>query len=314
MANRDQKETEIIHININGITNKRTELIHYLNEHNPQFVTINESKIRKQHTIRIPNYHVIRKDRENPGRGVGGGVAILIRKDIKFNQLDTSEFDEEFLAISFESDKSKIASATIYNPLGTSPSVENFKFILNKYPDSIFMGDYNSKHDFFGCKKYNKEGDILFNILEELNLIVTNDGTPTHYTNTFSDILDLCIVSRSIATKVDRCTVGLDVGSDHMPVHLVINSSKIARQNQRETIHHEKTDWVKFRKIINKNSTLTDAITPAEIDETVNNIANIIKTALDKSCPKSKVKDMDFFISEETSKLIKLKRKIKRIP
>ena len=102
------------------------------------------------------------------------------------------------------------------------------------------MGDYNSKHKFFGCKKYNKEGDILFNILEELNLIVTNDGTPTHYTNTSSDILDLCIVSRSIATKVDTCTVGLDVGSDHMPVHLVINSSKIVRQNQRETLHHEK--------------------------------------------------------------------------
>ena len=159
------------------------------------------------------------------------------------------------------------------------------------------MGDYNSKHDFFSCKKYNKEGDILFNILEELNLIVTNDGTPTHYTNTSSDILDLCIVSRSIATKVDTCTVGLDVGGDHMPVHLVINLSNIVRQNQRETLHHEQTDWVKLRKIINKNLTLTDAITPAEIDKTVNNIANIIETALEKSCPKSKVKDMDFFIS-----------------
>ena len=201
----------------------------------------------------------------------------------------------------------------MYNPPGTSPNVENFKFILNKYPDSIFMGDYNSKHEFFGCKKYNKEGDILFNILEELNLIVSNDGTPTHYTNTSSDILDLCIVSRSIATKVDTCTVGLDVGSDHMPVHLVINSAKIVRQNKRETLQHEKTDWVKLRKIIDKNLIVTDAVTPAEIYATVNNIANIIKTALDKSCPKSKVKDMDFFISEETSKLIKLKRKIRRI-
>ena len=76
----------------------------------------------------------------------------------------------------------------MYNPPGTSPNVENFKFILNKYPDSIFMGDYNSKHEFFGCKKYNKDGDILFNILEELNLIVSNDGTPTHYTNTSSDM------------------------------------------------------------------------------------------------------------------------------
>ena len=86
-----------------------------------------------------------------------------------------------------------------------------------------------------------------------------------------------------------------------MPVHLVINSSKNVRQNQRKTLHREKTDWVKLRKIINKNLTLTDAITPAEIDETVNNIANIIKTALDNSCPKSKVKYMDYFILEETS-------------
>ena len=103
------------------------------------------------------------------------------------------------------------------------------------------MGDYNSKHNFFGCKQYKKEGDILCNILEELKLIVTNDGTPTHYTNTSSDILDLCIVSRSIATKLDTCTIGINVGSDHMPVHLVINSSKIVRQNQRENLHHEKT-------------------------------------------------------------------------
>ena len=108
MATRDQEQTEIINININGITNKLTELIHYLH------VTINESKIRKQNIIRIPYYHVIRKDRENPGRGVGGGVAILMRKDIKLYQLDTSEFDEEFLAISYESDKRKIALATIY--------------------------------------------------------------------------------------------------------------------------------------------------------------------------------------------------------
>ena len=67
------------------------------------------------------------------------------------------------------------------------------------------------------------------------------------------------------------CTVGLDVGSDHMPVHLVINSSKIVRQNQRETLHHQKTDWVKLRKIITKNLTLTDAITPAEIADSSKN-------------------------------------------
>ena len=48
-------------------------------------------------------------------------------------------------------------------------------------------------------------------------------------------------------------------------------------------LHHEKTDWVKLRqknyqKVI---GLLRDAVTQEEI---VNNIANIIKTSLDKYC------------------------------
>ena len=152
----------------------------------------------------------------------------MVRKDIKFDQIDTSEFNEEFLAISFISEKRKIALATIYNPPNMKPNIDNFKHILNRFPHSIFMGDYNSKHEYFKCRKSNKEGDYLFNIVEELNLLVMNDDSPTFYKNTIAagDILDLAIVSRSMATRVATCEIGLDVGSDHLPVHLTINSSK----------------------------------------------------------------------------------------
>ena len=139
MDTQQSENIKIIHININGISNKRSELIHYLNEHNPQFMTVNESKIRKQHKIKIPNYHIIRKDRENV-RGLGGGAAILVRKDIKFDQIDTSEFNEEFLAISFISEKRKIVVATIYNPPNIKPNIDNFKHILNRCQHSISVG------------------------------------------------------------------------------------------------------------------------------------------------------------------------------
>ena len=58
---------------------------------------------------------------------------------------------------------------------------------------------------------------------------------------------------------------------------------------------------------------MTEAEWPSEIDVACDTLENIIKAALDKSCPKSKVKDMDFFISKENSKLIKLKRQIRRV-
>ena len=68
-----------------------------------------------------------------------------------------------------------------------------------------------------------------------------------------------------------RCT---DVGSDNMHVHLVINSSKNVRQHRLKTLplNHRLG-----RKIINKNLILTDEVTPAEIDKTVNKRANITK-------------------------------------
>ena len=239
----------------------------------------------------------------------------MVREDIKFDQIDTSEFNEEFLAISFISENRKIALATIYNPLNIKPNIDNFKHILNRFPHSIFWGDFNSKHEYFKCRKSNKEGDYLFNIVEELNLLVMNDASPTFYKNTTApgDILDLAIMSRSMATRVATCEIGLGVGSDHLPVHLTINSSKIIRQNRKEILQHEKTDCSRFKKYIINNLIMTEAEWPSEIDVACDTLAKIIKAALDKSCPKSKVKYMDFFISKETSKLIKLKRQIRRI-
>ena len=160
----------------------------------------------------------------------------MVRKDIKFDQIDTSEFNEEFLAISFISEKRNTALATIYNSPNIKPNIDNLKHILNRFPHSIFMGDYNSKHDILNAENLKKEGDYLFSIVEELDLLVMNDDSSTFYKNTTApgDILDLAIVSRSMATRVATCEIGLDVGSDHLPVHLTINSSKIIRQNKKK--------------------------------------------------------------------------------
>ena len=65
-------------------------------------------------------------------------------------------------------------------------------------------------------------------------------------TTASGDILDLAIVSRSMTTRVATCEIGLDVGSDHLPVHLTINSSKIIRQNKKEKLKQGRTDWSRF--------------------------------------------------------------------
>ena len=109
-----------------------------------------ESKLESE----FPNYNIIRKERHlvNPNgrlQQATGGVAILIRKDIKFNEIDNSDFNEVFLAIDFKSQGKTVALATIYNPPQIQPNIENFRHIINSYPLSISMGDFNCKHTFF---------------------------------------------------------------------------------------------------------------------------------------------------------------------
>ena len=102
-------------------------------------MTLNETRLREQTRIRIQNYNIIRKERNvvNPNgrlQQAAGGVAILIRKYIKFNEIDTSELNEEFLAINFKAQGKTVALATIYNLPHIQPNIENFRHIINSYP------------------------------------------------------------------------------------------------------------------------------------------------------------------------------------
>ena len=70
-------------------------------------MTLNETRLREHTRLRIPNYNIIKKERNvvNPNgrlQQAAGGVAILIRKDIKFNKIDSADFNEKLLAINFK--------------------------------------------------------------------------------------------------------------------------------------------------------------------------------------------------------------------
>ena len=64
--------------------------------------------------------------------------------------------------------------------------------------------------------------------------LITNDDTPTHRPGTnIGDLLDLAIVSRQMAPRIESCEIGQDIGSDHLTVHLTLTSPEIQKQNQK---------------------------------------------------------------------------------
>ena len=74
----------------------------------------------------------------------------------------------------------------------------------------------------------------------------------------------------------------------------------------------KKTDWERLNKHLEQNLEKNKAETPFEIDRDSDVLINAINKGLKKSFPKAKIKDRAFYISQETIKLIKLKRQIRR--
>ena len=69
----------------------------------------------------------------------------------------------------------------------------------------IFLGDFNSKHEQFGCVKPNKSGQTLVNIAKNLKLFYVNQLDPNRHTRDdpihgTSDILDMAFLSPDLSS------------------------------------------------------------------------------------------------------------------
>ena len=132
-------------------------------------IALNETFLSKKHNFKIPGHDTIRNDRST---GQRGGVAFLVKNGLVVNKgCRNDDFsiitDNEALAIELEiSNYQNFTLATIYCPDG-NPNLSLFQSINNLSDYFMFVGDFNSKLESFGCEK-------------QLNLIYLNNDEHTY--------------------------------------------------------------------------------------------------------------------------------------
>ena len=96
--------------------------------------------------------------------------------------------------------------------------------MINAYSNQvIFLGDFNSRHNEFGCVKPNKSGQTFVNIAKDLKLFYVNHLSPNRHTREDpvhgkSDILDIAFLSPGLSSRDISFSVADDhMGSDHFP-------------------------------------------------------------------------------------------------
>ena len=303
--------------NCQGIRSKRKELELYLKENSIDIIALNETFLHKKINFKIQGYDTIRNDRSTGSRG---GVAFLVKHGLVVNkEFRNADFniitENEALAIDLELSSNRNLT---YCPDG------NLNFLLfqtiNNLSDNVmFVGDFNSKLGAFGCASKNTSGPMLKTIQNKLNLIYVNNDEHKHMDRRTgsTDILDMAFISQNLAINDIQFQIGVDLGSDHLPIKISIDTTPLRNTTTNHTKYKfDQTDREVFESVLEEalaSEDFSGHLSTNDLDRYADFIITALHTAVDKAIPKSKsVRPESNPISNETLALIKEKRKLRR--
>lgn len=103
----------------------------------------------------------------------------------------------------------------------------------------IICGDFNAHSVLWGSEHSDARGRLLEKFIEDRNLVILNDGSPTFFRgHRYSSCLDITICSATVPRNIQWVET---LGSDHMPVLLITLPG-----NQAAARRVRVTDWRKF--------------------------------------------------------------------
>ena len=216
------------------------------------------------------------------------------------------------------SNNQNLILATIYCPNG-NPNLRPFETINNLSDNVMFVGDFNSKLEVFGCAKENISGPMLTNIQSHLNLTYLNTDEHTHLDKRTgnTDILDMAFISPNLTNMTYIFLIGDDLGSDHLHIEISIDAQP-HRNIHKNPIRYKfnQTDREVFESTLEAALSSGDVLelkSAQDIDKYADFIVTAISTAVGKAIPKSKSgRPESQPVSEESLALIKEKRRLRR--
>ena len=216
------------------------------------------------------------------------------------------------------SNNQNLSLATIYYPNG-NPNLRLFETINNLSDNVMFVGDFSSKLEAFGCAKKNISGPVLKTIQSRLNLAYLNNDEHMHLDKRTgnTDILDMTFISPNLSKHEIQFLIGDDLGSDHLPIEIPIDAQP-HRNIPTNPIRYKfnQTDREVFESTLEaalSSGDVPELNSAEDIDKYADFIVTAISTAVDKAILTSKSgRPESQPVSEESLALIKEKRRLMR--
>lgn len=284
--------TKILQYNIQSLIPNKDKLSFFLNEYQIDIAILSEI-FGCDDSFKVPNYNVVYKTREDGY----GGVAILIKKEIKFRKIkyDTRQ---EIIIIETTNLGSNVKIVSTYFAPNTinqaifETEMRKLLQFLEQFENVLIGGDFNARCKIWGDSVDHPRGIKLEKIISESNFNVLNNGD--HTFNRFTDpsrqasVLDLTFTNTTNLWNWKILNKSIS-NSHHRPI-LISNTNSISKS----TSH-----FLNKKQLINNLSKL-------KLPDNLLQINTMITSEIKKSSYKIKGRKPKPWWGEETSKAYRL--------
>ena len=172
--------------------------------------------------IKIPKYNVIAKEGTYNTRQ-HGGVAMYIHGDTPYQEI-TLTTPLQAVAATVQL-RIKVTICNIYVPPNSdSLTPNNIKSLYDQLPKPcILLGDFNAHSQRWGCNSTNGKGRTIEQLIDQTNLVMLNNGAPTHPNRIHDSVIDLSICTANISHHFEWNTAPSVLDSDHYPIAITTN-------------------------------------------------------------------------------------------
>ena len=260
------------------MSNKKKEIIELINKYKANIVALQETMLSNDYLIKIPKYNVVAKEGTFNYRQ-HGGVAIYIHGDIPFQEINL-DTPIQAVAVTVQL-RIKATICNIYSPPSAdSLTSDNIKALYDQLPKPcILLGDFNAHSQRWGCTSTNQRGRIIEQLIDQTNLVMLNNGAPTHPNLTNDSAIDLSMCSANVSQYFEWNTTPSVLDSDHLPITITTNTETPEATPIRLI---KKADWS-----IYTNSTAWNNMTQNHQNnsEILEELYTRINTACDEAIP-----------------------------
>ena len=264
----------ILQWNAGGLSSSgRAELIAFLSGNHYDLIFLQETHLSSTKKFQIPGYYTLRTDRTFGRQGpvssgthnIGGGVLTLIHSDLAFSPVSVSSLSSQDPYSDYTCVKVLLSNHSLFQFLNLySPPIRNtpsdsrtrtfYPDILPNSPDTFILGDFNAHHPTWDrLIPPNPLGNDLFRWITSSGLEILNDPaslTLLHHSTGSRSSFDISLAPASLTSHCERRTLP-GLGSDHLPIEIVLPLSPVRHPNTRPPkFNYKKASWDVYQSYI----------------------------------------------------------------